>query len=237
MNLTGYLKSLKNNFATIILIPVYFVLAVCFSTIAAIAQEPEIEVADSLSVIDSANTEKTAKATLIGKKSQALGDWFGKSWNNLSESYPNPKTAAYFALVFPGGGQLYNKDFWKVPIVWGGYGLIGYSIYFNTQQYRGLKQAVLDRLNQVPDQYPFIPTIQALRLNRDAYRKDLELAYIGLFAVHVLSAIEAYVACHLKTFDISDDLSLKIKPGINQIALGSATASIVPSIGLTIQYK
>jgi hypothetical protein len=65
------------------------------------------------------------------------------------------------------------------------------------------------RLNNEADPFPQFQ-IEGLRFQRDFYRKNVERAYIGLIAVHALSALEAYVACHLKSFDISDDLSFQL---------------------------
>jgi hypothetical protein len=139
------------------------------------------------------------------------GNYIERKYNRFVDQYPKPITAAYFGLFFPGGGQLYNKDFWKVPIVWGAYAGIGYTIIQNTKNYRLYKNAVLMRLNNEADPFPQYQ-IEGLRFQRDFYRKNVERGYIGLIAVHALSALEAYVACHLKSFDISDDLSLNLLP-------------------------
>jgi hypothetical protein len=132
-----------------------------------------------------------------------------KSLLGLKENYPNPRTAAFAGLIIPGGGQLYNRDYWKVPLVWGGYAGVTYLIIQNTTNYRDFRNAVLQRLNNEPDAYPQF-SLPGLRQQRDFYRKNLERAYIGMVALHVLSALEAFVACHLDLFDISDDLSLKV---------------------------
>lgn len=139
------------------------------------------------------------------------GNLVQRKYNQFIDQYPRPITAAYFGLFFPGGGQLYNKDFWKVPIVWGAYAGIGYTIIQNTKNYRLYRDAVLMRLNNEADPFPQFQ-IEGLRFQRDFYRKNVERAYIGLIAVHALSALEAFVACHLKSFDVSDDLSFSILP-------------------------
>lgn len=135
----------------------------------------------------------------------------------FGEYYPHPKTAVYLGLAFPGGGQLYNKDFWKVPIVWGGYGYLIYLIGENTMLYRNLRDAVLIRLAGGEDMFiETIPNIPSLRSNRDAVRKSLEQSYIAIIFVHILSAAEAFVSSHLKGFDVSEDLSLQVRPTLIQ---------------------
>jgi len=155
-------------------------------------------------------------SSLEGSFSTAIGgDSVPKIQSNthflksFTSEYPKPRTAAISGLIFPGGGQLYNKDWWKVPIAWAGYGGIAYLIRQNTMEYRSFRDAVSMRLNQESDPYPQF-SLPGLRRQRDFYRKNMERAYIGLVAVHVLSALEAFVACHLDQFDISDQLSIGV---------------------------
>jgi hypothetical protein len=155
--------------------------------------EPRIDEVDTIAPSVRKNFGLTVRRSLLG----------------LKQNYPNPRTAAFAGLVFPGGGQLYNGDYWKVPLVWGGYAGVTYLIIQNTTNYRDFRNAVLQRLNNEPDAFPQF-SLPGLRQQRDFYRKNLERAYIGMFALHVLSALEAFVACHLDLFDISDDLSLKL---------------------------
>lgn len=145
----------------------------------------------------------------------ATADVAAKQKYNFSRQLFNgprhPKTAAYLGLMLPGAGQIYNKDYWKVPIVLGAYGGMGYLIYFNTTQYRRHRDALILRLRNQPDEFQHtIPNTSALRNFRDAYRKDMELAYIGMVFVHLLSATEAFVAAHLKTFDVDENIGLRI---------------------------
>ena len=132
---------------------------------------------------------------------------------SFGEDYPHPKTATYAALLIPGAGQIYNKDWWKVPIVWGAYGAVGYSIYFNYTQYQRFNTAVIRSLRNEPHEFEGVG-VETLRVNRDGYRKNLEYSYLGAVLIHLLAATEAYVAAHLHDFDISEDLSLRITPKI-----------------------
>lgn len=143
-----------------------------------------------------------------------------KGYHHVVNQYPDPKTAAYFGLFFPAGGQLYNKDWWKVPIVWGAYGYVVYLINQNQSNYRLLREAVLDRINGRPDPFPGF-SLPGLRQQRDLFRKNLERAWIGLVAVHLLSSLEAFVACHLRLFDITDELSIHLLRETNPQAISS----------------
>ncbi len=148
----------------------------------------------------------------------------------------HPKTAAYLGLMLPGAGQIYNKDYWKVPIVWGAYGGMGYLIYFNTTQYRRHRDALIMRLNNQPDEFQHtIPNTSALRNFRDAYRKDMELAYIGMVFVHLLSATEAFVAAHLKTFDVDENIGLRIG-FVHDIDGVAYTHRQLPPVGLRFTW-
>lgn len=169
-----------------------------FQGVISFAQTDTIPVTDTISLDTNAQVKKPSKTKPYN---------FRKSFK---EDYPHPKTATYAALIIPGAGQLYNKDWWKVPIVWGAYGAIGYSIYFNYTEYQGYNKRVIEYLKD-PMSMPDV-NIGVLRNNRDVFRKNLEYSYLGAVLIHLLSATEAFVAAHLQKFDISDDLSLRITP-------------------------
>jgi hypothetical protein len=155
---------------------------------------------DSLIVEDVVTSDSLLEKVITRKNDKSI-------LKRLSSDYPKPRTAAIVGLIIPGGGQMYNQDWWKVPISWAAYGGVVYVIRQNTLEYRSFRDAVTTRLNQQPDPYPQF-SLPGLRRQRDFYRKNMERAYIGLVAVHVLSALEAFVACHLNLFDISDQLSM-----------------------------
>lgn len=124
-----------------------------------------------------------------------------------------PLKAALFSIV-PGGGQAFNRKFWKMPIVYAGMGVAGYFIVKNTKEHRIYKDAYFKRVDDDPmtiDSFPFFDE-EGLRLQRDEKLRDLEVAYIGMVAVFVLSGVDAFVDAHLRTFDISDDLSMRVAP-------------------------
>ncbi len=168
----------------------------------------EISVAQTDS-IPAADTIAQDSVTEVKKPSKTKPYNFRRSFK---EDYPHPKTATYAALIIPGAGQAYNKDWWKIPIVWAAYGGIGYSIYFHYTQYKLFDKRVVDYLAN-PMDFPGV-NVSVLRDGRDYYRKYLEYSYLGAVLIHVLAATEAYVAAHFKKFDITDELSLRITPQI-----------------------
>lgn len=153
----------------------------------------------------------------------------------LSEIQRGPKKALLWSII-PGGGQVYNKRWWKVPIVYGGLlGMVAYAD-FNQTRYTRFTTALENRclgegnvvvfpneeceftLDDFPvDQVTNAALLQA-RANADRARQT---AYIGIFIAYVMQAVEAYTDAHLQEFDISDDLSFRLGPVANPDALMS----------------
>ncbi len=128
-----------------------------------------------------------------------------------------PQKAALLSLVLPGSGQLYNRKYWKIPLVIGAAAGLGYVINFNYTFYNRYQTDYLHSLRNEPLQYyqnifP-APSTASLKAARDGTRKNLELNYIGAFLIYVFTAVDAYVDAHLKTFTVDDDIGwLNIQP-------------------------
>ena len=148
-----------------------------------------------------------------------------------------PGAALKWALI-PGGGQVYNRAWWKVPIVYGAiFGVVGVAD-FNQTNYRRAVNAleakcfgVDDPENcvEMPHEFSNIPgldNIDALVNIRDNFDRQRQTAYLLLFLTYLLQGVEAFTDAHLKTFDIDDDLSLQFRPVITQ--------DNAPGIGLAI---
>lgn len=178
------------------------------------------QVVDSLSMTDSLAAIIEADSVQKVKK--------------IKGTYPVPKKAALFAII-PGGGQIYNKRWWKLPFVYGAFGGLVYSIDYNQSRYRRLRDAL--ELERMDMEHEFsgtgIDNEQTLRSLRDEFDKNTQLSYIGLVFVYLLQSMEAYVDAHLKNFDVSDDLELKIKP---QMEMTSALGQPVIGIGLSLNF-
>jgi hypothetical protein len=148
----------------------------------------------------------------------------------------DPKTASCLAII-PGAGQIYNKKYWKLPIVYAGLGTTAFLIYYYedlTSMYR--KEYVarvngdVEKLNPKLAKYTDVSNILELR---NFYRRNMEIC-IGVCAVvYVLSILDACVDAHLFYYDVSDNLSLGVKPKINYNPINGAVA---PGMGLIVKF-
>ena len=146
-----------------------------------------------------------------------------------------PKKVAFYATMCPGLGQIYNKKYWKLPIVYAGIGVGVFFISYSGSNLRTYNQALTLRLDGLPetvDQFNDQLDNDQLISFRDYHRRNLQLAVFGTMAWWGLSIIDATVDAHLKSFDISDDLTMKIKPTIY-----SVSNSIVPSVNVSLRWK
>lgn len=142
---------------------------------------------------------------------------------------PNAKRAMWLAIVLPGAGQIYNRKYWKVPIVYGGFVGCAYAMRWNNQMYRDYSQAYLDIMDDDPNTQSYNQflhlgaKIDASNLQRyqtlfkkrkDKFRRWRDLSFFCLVGVYALSIVDAYVDASLSEFDISKDLSLRVEPTI-----------------------
>ncbi len=148
----------------------------------------------------------------------------------------SPKKASIYAALFPGLGQIYNKKYWKLPIVYGGYAGLIYVLGWNNNNYKDYFQGYriiaqyssaaslkteerlfLDNLIKNPSirldnpsTFTYVST--QLKSGKDFYRRNRDLTIISIAVLHVLSIIDASVDANLFDFDISDDISMRIEP-------------------------
>ena len=173
-----------------------------------------------------------------------------KPESRLSHFQPDPIRAMWLALVVPGGGQIYNRKYWKLPIIYGGYLGCAYALTWNNQMLKDYSQAYLDIMDADPNTQSynrflhFGMTINSsneerykkiFKSRKDKYRRWRDMSFFCLIGVYALSVIDAYVDAELSQFDISDDLSLRVEPTV--INNGNANnildgASIGVNLGL-----
>ncbi len=138
---------------------------------------------------------------------------------------PNSTRAIWLASVFPGGGQIYNRKYWKLPIIYGGFVGCSYALAWNNKTYKDYSQAYLDIMDNDPNtnSHLDIPGItpgndernkELLRNRKDYFRRYRDLSIFAFIGVYLISIIDAYVDAELSDFDISRDLGLKIEPAI-----------------------
>ncbi len=144
----------------------------------------------------------------------------------------NPKVAAIRSAILPGLGQIYNKKYWKLPIVYGALGVSGAVFLYNLKNYKDTRFAYKAKYNaSLPTataadtaQLAFIKpplekySLETLRYYRDSFRRDIDYSVVVFLILWGLNVVDAAVDAHLKAFDVSPDLSLQIKPGRSRMA-------------------
>ena len=126
----------------------------------------------------------------------------------VSQFVPDPQRALWLSLVFPGAGQIYNRKYWKLPILYGGFLGCTYALLWNQQMYRDYSQAYLDIMGR-EEQFKKI-----FKNKKNYFRRYRDLSAFCFVGVYLLSVVDAYVDAHLSVFDISPDLSLKVEPAV-----------------------
>jgi hypothetical protein len=145
-----------------------------------------------------------------------------------------PKKAAIMSACLPGLGQIYNHKWWKVPIIYAGFGGLTYGFIWNqgyVLDYRNALRLRYDDDSTTIDQFPRYSDNDLVTL-KNYYQRYRDLCVIGAAALYTLQIIDAAVDAHLATFDVSDDLSMNISPGM--IYAGGARA---PGIGIRLFYR
>ncbi len=144
----------------------------------------------------------------------------------------------YKSLMIPGWGQITNKQAWKVPIV---YGLLGGLAWYSvrlTKQYHDYRAAYYNLNEETPNDFKFGPTpdylasvnnLESLKFNRDALRNRRDFIYIAIGLAYGLNVVDAYVFAHMRSFDVSEDLSMRTRISPSVLAEGS------PGVTLSIE--
>lgn len=181
----------------------------------------------------------------------------------------SPKKAAMLSLAIPGAGHIYNKKYWKAPVIWGAFAGGVIAIQYNTSRHKLMKDAYCAKLvieevrdgmqNPCPrvsaatvrqsetfrsltgqDLAGELPletsrfSSEAIRRFRDSFDKNTQLSWIGLIGGHiVLNGVWSYVDAHLKEFDVNEDLSLKLRPSLETIAM---TNTSFVGMGVVLEF-
>lgn len=141
---------------------------------------------------------------------------------------PDPKRALWLSLVFPGAGQIYNRKYWKLPFIYGGFLGCTYAFKWNQQMYRDYSQAYLDIMDDDPNTNSYLDMLppryditgredrfkNIFKRKKDYYRRYRDLSAFCFIGVYILSVIDAYVDAQLSVFDISPDLSMRLEPAV-----------------------
>ena len=190
----------------------------------AIAQKDSLQVdamqsfnLDDSIAIDSAKLSKALAPKALRKK------------RNWATWRPNTKRAMWLAIILPGAGQIYNRKYWKLPIIYGGFVGCAYAMSWNNQMYHDYSQAYLDIMDDDPNTQSYNQFLhlgakidesnierykEIFRKRKDRYRRWRDMSMFVMIGVYAFSVIDAYVDASLSEFDISNDLSLKIEPTV-----------------------
>ena len=162
--------------------------------------------------------------------------------NYTTNEVSRVKKATTLSTIFPGAGQVFNKSYWRVPIVLGGLASTIYTIDWNNRGYQRFKTAYALRVDydKNPEKYPqgaadeFRGAYSATFLKnlKDSYRRNRDLCIILTAGVYLLNILDAHVDAHLQDYDISDDLTMNLEPYFDYTTVGT-----LPVYGVNMSFK
>jgi hypothetical protein len=209
---------------------IFFFAGIFFTTLRTNAQQT-----------DTANRKQLSDAVLekkdsvyVGKKSPVFTDSLQAAQRKRYHR------ATMYSVILPGAGQVYNKKYWKVPIVFAAIGIPVYAFFYNKSWYQKCQYALTvtingstgDSLAKVdPQLLPLVLAGQtnAIITNRDSFRKNQDYSVLFFLLFYGLNILDATVDAHLKDFNVSSDLSFQIKPMV--------IPGPTPSAGITIAFN
>ena len=185
-------------------------------------------ITDSLLLAKTDSLVKVASDSLMLLESDSLAVINIDSLAASNAWSPDPARATWLGIAFPGGGQIYNRKYWKLPIVYGGFLGCAYALTWNNQMYKDYSQAYLDICDEddttasyedfLPPNYNAQANVEYLKRvfknRKDNYRRYRDLSIFSFIGVYAISIIDAYVDAELSHFDISEDLGLRVRPSI-----------------------
>ena len=166
---------------------------------------------------------------------KALADTLGVEIpyiNSISTvSKVDPKKAAMFAAILPGLGKVYNKQHWKIPIVYGGFIMFGHYINHNNNLYHTFRNAYISETDNDPNTINPYPQFaeSSLQRNAEQFRRNRDFVMILMSIYYLVNIVETHVSAHLREFDVNDELAIKIRP-----SSFSASQFSSQSLGLSI---
>ncbi|EJW97490.1 hypothetical protein, membrane or secreted [gut metagenome] len=201
----------------------------------------KIQLADSL---DAANRKgikeiEEPKSIIVNTDSIPPSEDFNKKI-----FIPNPTKATWLAVVFPGGGQIYNRKYWKLPIIYGGFAGCAYALSWNGKMYKDYSQAYLDIMDSNPNTKSYEDLLppnaryneeqlkNTIKKRKDMFRRYRDLSIFAFIGVYLISIIDAYVDAELSNFDITPDLSMKVEPTVINNNQFQSTSLKDKSVGL-----
>jgi hypothetical protein len=162
-------------------------------------------------------------------------------FKNSSDTIPkrpvhSPKKAAVLSAILPGAGQVYNRKYWKVPVLAAGAGALVYSFQFNQKNYSLFKTELIHRQAGSAEINTELSNLSDANLNelQDFYRRNRDLTVVGMALLYALNILDATVDAHLFDFNVNEDLSLNIRP---KTLYSSISSMPIAGLGLTLNFK
>lgn len=168
---------------------------------------------------------------------------------SIKKSKIIPRVSTLHSLMIPGWGQINNRQYWKLPLVAGAFVTLGLIANYNHQRYMKYRDYYYivsphtEDPSYVPPSTVAVPyedgVIRDLDVNQlkrlnDGFRRNRDYTFIGIAVAWAFNVVDANVSAHLKTFDVSDDISLKIKPNFEFDPISKGMFS---SVSLTFNFK
>lgn len=150
----------------------------------------------------------------------------------------SPQKALLLSII-PGGGQVYNRQAWKIPIIYAALGGVAYYCHSNYTQMQLFKDEYLYRQQHGGAtnlaQYANYPTTNIYNMY-ESYNKNFQLSIIGIAAVYALNLVDAYVFGHLFDFEINDDLTLRVTPTVSPFAPMGRDSDLGAGLSMTLSF-
>lgn len=172
---------------------------------------------------DSIDFHKKSRLNMLAKK-------------NVQYNSLKPSKAAFYSAILPGMGQIYNKKYWKAPIVWGALAIPAYYYVDNNNKYKQFRTAYRLRKSGLQDEFTDDEgntniSLETLETAQKQLRENRDLSVLSFVIIYILQVVEASVNAHLLQFNIDDDISFK--PTLNNDLFNTNSTSV----GLTIKYS
>jgi hypothetical protein len=204
---------------------------------------------------------KTKDTTAVVKRDTVIRSSFAPKIKKEKTYHPDsthiPSLAVKRSLFVPGWGQVYNKKYWKVPLIYGGLGLLGAAVIYNQGYFKQfLALAHISKTGQVPvpgdKYYPDYVKYKAeyevykgfgyqtLADASDGYLRNRDLSILGVLAVWGIQAVDAYIdAKFISSYTVDNDLSIKVTPGLigQPVYASNFNSSYIPGIKITFTLK
>jgi hypothetical protein len=150
----------------------------------------------------------------------------------------SPKVAGWMSAAIPGLGQVYNKKYWKAPVIYVAFGTITYFLVSNNTEYQKYREAYILRTDDDNTNDDILPkyTVENLRVLKNLYWKKRDFDVILLAVVYVLNILDAVVDAHFYTYDISEDLSLHINPVVSPVIGFGSSTSTMAGLSLSLSF-